>query len=80
MSAVYGEGTSKTNINVKKAVEYLNKAFANGMKYSAIVLQTIYERGYGEIKADKKKQIEWLNRGIESNETECMGEMAMLCT
>ncbi len=79
LAGVYIKGTDKIEINGKKAVEYLNKAYENGRKYSAYVLQTIYKSGFSEIKADKTKQIEWLNRGIESNETECMGEMAMLC-
>lgn len=44
------------------------------------MIQLIYADGYGSVKADKAKRLEWLNRGIESNEDECMCTMAILCT
>ena len=79
MGYIYTVGTDKIDIDVKKAIEYYTKAFENGKRYSAYRIQGIYANGYGDIKADKKKQIEWLNRGIESNVTDCMGLMAILC-
>ena len=79
MGCIYYLGTEKVEIDAVKAIDYFTKAFENGRKYSAYRLQSIFKTGYGEIKADKVKQIEWLNRGIESNVTDCMVDMALLC-
>lgn len=78
MGAIYTSGADKIEVDAEKAIEYYTKAFENGRKYSAYRLQSIYTAGYGEVKADKAKRIEWLNRGIESNETDCMVDMALL--
>lgn len=78
MGLVYFYGTDKIEIDINKGAECLSKAFNNGRRYCACILQSLYE-GYGEIKRDDKKRIEWLNRGIESNEPNCMFEMAKLC-
>lgn len=79
MGYVYAKGTGTIDIDVKKAIDYYIKAYENGDRYSARVLQFFYSSGYGGMQPDKIKQIEWLNRGIESNETTCMVEMAQLC-
>lgn len=79
MGLIYTKGTETIDIDVPKAIEYFTKAFENGRKYSAYIIQEIYKSGYGEIKPNKIKRIEWLNRGIESNVTECMVDMAQLC-
>lgn len=78
MGAIYTSGADNIEVDAEKAIEYYTKAFENGRKYSAYRLQSIYAAGYGEVKADKTKQIEWLNRGIESNVTDCMVDMALL--
>lgn len=79
MGYIYAYGTETIDIDVKKAIDYYIKAYKNGRLYSAYILQCCYRSGYGGMKPDKTKQIEWLNRGIESNVTECMVEMAQLC-
>lgn len=78
MGLVYCNGTDKIDIDINKSVEYFSKAFNKGRRYSAYFLQSLY-KGYGDLKRDDEKRIEWLNRGIESNQTDCMVEMAKLC-
>lgn len=79
MGGIYECGTDKIEINAEKAIEYYTKAFENGIRRSASRLVGIYYNGCGNVKADKAKVIEWLNRGIESNETDCMNYMANFC-
>lgn len=79
MGGIYSKGTDKIDIDVGKGIEFFTKAFEEGRRYSAYWIQNIYATGFGEIKADRKKRIEWLNKGIESNVIECMVDMALLC-
>lgn len=79
MGDVYLGGTDKIDINVSKGVEFLEKAFYNGKKSVAFGLVRLYRFGYEDIKKNEKKYIEWINRGIEANVSECMLEMASLC-
>lgn len=78
MGLVYLKGTDYIDIDINKSIEYFSKAFNKGRRYSAYFLQSLY-KGYGDLKRDDEKRIEWLNRGIESNVTDCMVEMAWLC-
>ncbi len=79
MGSIYLTGTNKIDIDTKKAINFYTKAFKNGDRRSSSILASIYGFGHGEIKRDISKQIEWLNRGIDSNDTDCMVEMAKLC-
>jgi len=79
MGLVYASGTDEIEIDVEKAIEYFTKAFESGRKYAANRIQSLYAAGYGNLKPDKSKRIEWLKRGIDSNVTDCMDDMALLC-
>lgn len=76
MGYVYMNGTDKIEIDENKAEEYFVKAFNHGRRYCAYEIAKLYD--VNAIKNDKSKMIEWLNRGIGSNETNCMCRMALL--
>ena len=76
MGNVYLKGSDNIDINIEKAIDYFSKGFERGRRYGAYLIQSLYASGYGDLKSDKKKRIEWLNRGIHSNETNCMVDMA----
>lgn len=79
MAMVYMFGTDNIDINAKKATEYLTKSFNCGRRYSAYVLCSIYFYGLGDVNKDLKKCIDWCEKGIMSNETECMMLMSSFC-
>ena len=78
MGWIYAKGTENIDIDAHKAIEYYIKSFENGVRYAAFYIAQMYF-GYGGLKPDLTKQIEWLNRGIESNDTDCMVAMASIC-
>lgn len=78
MGDVYLNGTDNIEINEKKAIEYYSDAFEKGIRASARKIFSLYYDGKGNVNIDRKKAIEWANRGIESNNTNCMGVMANL--
>lgn len=79
MGYVYMNGTDEIDIDEKIAQDYFEKAFNKGRRYSAFLVASCYD--VGSKNYDKSKLIEWLNKGIESNETDCMLGMARLyCT
>jgi TPR repeat protein len=79
MGDIYFVGEEDIEIDEARGVEYYIKAFNNGRRYDAFSLQGLYAYGTGNIKADIPKQISWLKRGIESNQTDCMVTMASIC-
>lgn len=79
MGDIYFVGEEDIEIDEARGVEYYIKAFNNGRRYCAYRLQGLYAYGTGNIKADIPKQISWLKRGIESNQTDCMVTMALIC-
>lgn len=79
MGLVYLDGTDEIDIDVEKSIEFFTKSFYNGRHDSADLIQDIYANGYGDLKKDVTKQIEWIKRGIESNSTDCMVDMAKIC-
>lgn len=79
MGRIYLYGTSKIDIDVNKAIDLYTQSFNRGLKRSSYTLAVIYGYGYGNLKKNITKQMEWLKRGIESNDTKCMVEMAELC-
>lgn len=79
MASVNQLGTSKISPNMDKAVNYLKKAFRRGNRYSAYGLYLNYIQGYGGLKADTTEAIEWLQKGIEANQTNCMITMSRIC-
>lgn len=79
MALVYGNGTSKISPDINKAIEYFEKAFKKGNKNSAINLYVDYIAGFGGLRADTIEALEWLQKGIEANQTECMIAMADIC-
>ena len=79
MGDIYFVGEEDIEIDEARGVEYYIKAFNNGGRYCAYILQRLYAYGTGDIKADIPTQIAWLKRGIESNQTDCMVTMALIC-
>lgn len=79
MALVYRNGTSKISPDIDKAIEYFKKAFKNGNRYSAVNLYSNFLTGFGGIKADTAAAIDWLQKGIEANHTDCMIAMSRLC-
>jgi hypothetical protein len=79
MGNVYLKGSDNIDINIEKAIDYFSKGFERGRRYGAYLIQSLYASGYGDLKSDKKRQIEWLNRGIQSNVADCMVDMAVIC-
>lgn len=79
MAYVYFKGTDNIGIDARKGIEYLIKSFNNGSRYTAFIIQGIYASGYGDVRKDLAKKIEWLNRGIESNNANCMVAMSDIC-
>lgn len=72
-------GTSKISPNMDKAVNYYKKAFRRGHRKCAYQLYLNYIQGYGELKADTTEAIDWLQKGIEANQTNCMIAMVGIC-
>lgn len=79
LACVYENGTATMSPNINKAVKYYKKAFDNGFKYSAYLLYLDYMLGYGGLKADTTIALEWLQKGVEANNNECMVEMSDYC-
>ncbi|MDO4991648.1 MAG: tetratricopeptide repeat protein, partial [Prevotellaceae bacterium] len=85
MGEVYSIGCNKIDIDYSQAIEYFTKAFNNGSIYSAFILGNLYLNGYKDSKDKKniprdiKKAIEWLDKGIEANNTSCMETMSFIC-
>lgn len=79
MAFVYRNGTSKINPNIDKAMDYFKKSFKNGNRYSAVNLYDDYIEGFGGLTADTTTAVEWLQKGIEANQTDCMIAMADIC-
>ena len=79
MALVYRNGTSKISPDIDKAIEYFEKAFKKGSRKSAINLYVDYIAGFGGLKADTIAAIEWLQKGIEANQTNCMLAMSWIC-
>lgn len=73
---IYNSGE---NIDGDKAVSYFTKAYENGDAYSAYVLAKSYLYGWYNKKADKKKAVAWLKKGVERLSTDCMIEYGNLC-
>lgn len=78
MGQLYFYGNSIIDIDVDKAIEYFTKAFEQGYRASAQYLSYIYDNGYGDVKPSKDKKIAWLKRGCDSNQIDCMANMAMI--
>lgn len=78
MGRLYYYGNSFIDVNADKAIEYFTKAFEQGYREGAQFLSYIYENGYGDVMPSKDKMIEWLKRGTESNQIDCMVNMAMI--
>lgn len=71
MGELFEVGGDKTEINYKRSLEYYMKAFAQGNRHSAWEVAEFY-LGNDEIEEDTEAQIEWLKKGVESNNTYCM--------
>ncbi len=72
-------GTSKINPDIYKAIDYYKKAFRYGNRYCAYILYLSKIQCNDKLKADTTEALEWLQKGIESNETKCMIAMADIC-
>ena len=72
-------GTSKISPNIYKAIDYYKKAFRYGHRYCAYILYLCYIQNNDELKADTTEALEWLQKGIEANQTDCMVGMSVLC-
>lgn len=79
MAFVYRNGTSKIKPNIDKAIDYFKKSFKHGNRYSAVNLYDDYIEGFGGLTADTTTAIEWLQKGIEANQTDCMIAMSDIC-
>ena len=71
-------GSENIDIDENKALDYFTKAFKRGYSVSAWDIARMYLYGTGDIKKDKEKALEWLDRGIECNQTDCMVHKATL--
>lgn len=79
MGVVYQNGTSNISPDMAKAVDYFKKAFKYGRRYCAYRLFHAYLQGYEGLKADTTEALNWLQKGIEANQTNCMVDMSGLC-
>ncbi len=72
-------GTSKIIPNIYKAIDYYKRAFRYGHRYCAYMLYLCYIQNNDDLEADTTEALEWLQKGIEANQTKCMIEMADIC-
>lgn len=85
MGEVYYYGTDKIAVDNRKAIDYYTKAFENGSRICAWNIGSIYMNGYKDtneknnIPRDTKKAVEWYEKGVEANDTQCMLAMCFVC-
>lgn len=79
MACVYGRGNEEIDIDINKAIDYFEKSFVKGRRYSAYCIAWTFLYGESNFASNVSKGIEWLNEGIEANETNCMVLLANLC-
>lgn len=70
MSELYILGTDKIDINYQKAISFLEKAYNEGSGSAAFLIAQIY-LGYGDISKDLDKQVFWLKKGSDRENSDC---------
>lgn len=85
MGELYCNGSAQIKVDYKKAIEYYKRAYENGNAYSACLIGDMYFYGNKDSKEsnnipkDIKKAVEWYDKGIEANSSDCMFRMACVC-
>lgn len=70
---------SGENMDGDKAISYFTKAYELGSASAAYQLASGYLFGWYGRKADKKKAVEWLKKGVDRLSTGCMIQYGNLC-
>lgn len=84
MAEISQIGGKKIPLDYKEAIKYYTKAFEKGNTYSAWVLGNIFINGYQDTKKENNiskditKAIEWYEKGIDANNTDCLCALAYI--
>jgi len=71
MGVVYYTGIDN-DIDYQKALEYFSKAFERGKFSCAFLCGQIYYNGGHNVKKNIDKSVEWLKKGVQAMEADCM--------
>ncbi len=71
MGLVYYNGIDN-DVDYQKALEYFSKAFERGRFFSALFCGRIYYIGGHNVKKDMDKCVEWLKKGVQAMDADCM--------
>lgn len=63
-----GEGVEKSEENIRKGIEWLERAANNGSPMAQARLGEIYSNGINNVEIDYIKAEKWLNKAIDSND------------